>query len=367
MVGSPMSFESGVGSPMSFESGIGSSMSFDPGSDGDKASVKSVYFEAKEDVDESNSSEAESSKPSPEERKRQKALEGPFLVRFRQRVGNFVNNSTVQLIVIFLIILNAIFMGVGTFDFVTENPKVSNAFENVDLAFLSIFTVELCLQFIYWGMHLFLDGWLVFDFVIILLSWSFNSLQVIRAFRIFRAFRLVTRVKTLRDLVTAIVSVLPRMAAICCLLLLIFYIFGVLFTELFKDLELTDNAFKTLDASLFTCFQMMTMEWADLARECMEYYDWAWIPFVSFILASGFIVFNLIIAVVCDAVAVAEEMSREMDGTAEEAPEVKLYQAQERINKLGNRIADMLDTQKDMQDLLQELATEIHNLQESSK
>ena len=61
--------------------------------------------------------------------------------------------------------------------------------------------MELGLQFIYHGLRLLLDGWLVFDLIIIVTSWSFASIQIIRAFRIFRALRLVTRIKILKHLV----------------------------------------------------------------------------------------------------------------------------------------------------------------------
>ena len=30
---------------------------------------------------------------------------------------------------------------------------------------------------------------------------------------------------------------------------------------------------------------------------------WAWIPFISFVVITGFIVFNLIVAVVCEAIS----------------------------------------------------------------
>lgn len=111
----------------------------------------------------------------------------------------------------------------------------------------------------------------------------------------------------MRNLVQALISIIPRLGAITALLLLIFYIFGVLFTELFGDLDLSGEYFTRLDYSLLTLFTMMTMEWSDIARECMAQVSWAWVPFVSFIMITGFIVFNLIIAVVCDAVAVLEE------------------------------------------------------------
>ena len=76
------------------------------------------------------------------------------------------------------------------------------------------------------GYTLFMDGWLVFDLVIVVLSWSLESLQIIRAFRIFRALRIITRIETMRNLVAALFDIMPRLGAITALLVLIFYIFG---------------------------------------------------------------------------------------------------------------------------------------------
>jgi len=120
-------------------------------------------------------------------------------VRFQ--CGRLVNNYHVQLFIVTLIAINAIMMGIGTFEFVWGNPVVDNAFETVDMVFLIIFTVELAMQFIYLGWRLILDGWLLFDLIIIVLSWSFSSVQIIRAFRIFRALRLITRIKVMKNLV----------------------------------------------------------------------------------------------------------------------------------------------------------------------
>jgi Ion transport protein len=132
-----------------------------------------------------------------------------------------------------------------------------------------------------------MDPWLVFDFLIVVTSWSLESLQVIRAFRSFRAFRLVTRIAPLRDLISAIGAVMPRIYAIMMLLMLVFYIFAVLFTELFGHLALSENYFATLEASLFTCMQFMTLSWSDVTRELMLFVPWAWLPVVSFIAITG--------------------------------------------------------------------------------
>ena len=121
--------------------------------------------------------------------------------QFRYNCGMLVNNGHVQFFIIMLIAINGIMMGIATFDFVSEDEQISEAFETVDLIFLIIFTVELGLQFVYHSWRLFLDGWLVFDLVIITTSWLFSSVQIIRAFRIFRALRLVTRIKIMKNLI----------------------------------------------------------------------------------------------------------------------------------------------------------------------
>jgi Ion transport protein len=119
----------------------------------------------------------------------------------RIMAGKFVNSDHVQTIVVALIAVNAIMMGVGTFPFVNDNPSVNAAFDTVDTVFLIIFTVELGAQFCYRGYRLLTDGWLVFDLIVILMSWCFASVQIIRSFRIFRALRLITRIKVMKNLV----------------------------------------------------------------------------------------------------------------------------------------------------------------------
>lgn len=124
-----------------------------------------------------------------------------FVQNMRYMCGSLVNNDRVQLFLVALIALNALMMGIATFDFVKDNQAAEDAFEMVDRIFLFIFTIELAMQFVYHGWRLLLDGWLVFDLVIIVISWAFAEVQIIRAFRIFRALRLITRIKVMKNLV----------------------------------------------------------------------------------------------------------------------------------------------------------------------
>jgi hypothetical protein len=237
--------------------------------------------------------------------------------RLRKICGELVNNAKVQSLLVLLITINAVMMGLATFNFVSQNPSVNAAFESADTVFLIIFTVELILQFIYHGVRLFLDGWLLFDFTIIILSWSLASLQIIRAFRVFRALRLVNRITVMRNLVLALGTVMPRMGAITLLLCLIFYIYAVMFTQLFGDLyeegALDETYFVRIDNSFFTLFQIMTLDaWDPLSRQLKEEISWSWFPVLTFVVITAFIVVNLIIAVICDAVAALEAKEKAM-------------------------------------------------------
>jgi hypothetical protein len=268
---------------------------------------------------------------------------------FRALCGAIVNHDKVQLVMVGMIAINALMMGIGTFDFVTDNPETLNAFEIMDQIFLIIFTIELAMQLFFLGFKLFLDGWLLFDFIIILTSWSFSSLQIIRAFRIFRALRLVTRIEVMRNVVLAVFNVIPRLSAISLLLGLIFYIFAVMFTRLFKDLIVGEDVdfdyFSRLDHTLFTLFQIMTLDaWGDIARQVMDVYSWAWIPFVAFVTISGFIVVNLIIAVICDAVSsLHEDVKAKIHGTFDEEEDYSDGTLQANVREQVECIEDQVD------------------------
>lgn len=228
----------------------------------------------------------------------------------RNFCGKIVNTESFQIFIVFLIVLNAIMMGIGTYDFVEKDPSVEKAFAISDTVFLSIFTVECFLQIGYHGYELFFDGWLTFDLFVVVLSWSLESMQVLRAVRVFRAFRLMARLEVLRELVAAIVAVLPRIGSIMLLFLLVQYVFSVLCTVLFGGRTYgPDNLdyFRRLDDTVFTLFQFITLDnWGQIARSVIEVYPWAQAVFLTFMMISAFILYSLVVAVVCNAVAVIE-------------------------------------------------------------
>jgi hypothetical protein len=192
---------------------------------------------------------------------------GPFsnirhFDNMRNSVGTFVNDIRVQTAMLVLIIVNAIMMGVATFPIVKYDAYVMNIFELTYLILLILFTIESVMQLIYHGYKIYEDGFLLFDVIIVIMSWSLDGSQVIRTFRIMGALRLITRKRVMRKLILALFSIVPEMSAIFMLLMLIFYIFSVMFTQLFKGMyelgQVDMPYFETLYDSAFTLFQMMT-------------------------------------------------------------------------------------------------------------
>ena len=68
-----------------------------------------------------------------------------FPLRVRNFAGTIVENHRFQMGVNALVALNSITMGIGTFDFVDENPDLDRLSEIVDKGFLCVFTFELAL------------------------------------------------------------------------------------------------------------------------------------------------------------------------------------------------------------------------------
>jgi len=234
---------------------------------------------------------------------------GPTL---RERVRALVEHPKFDHFIIALIVLNAITLGMETVPALAEAyGPVLSAFDNVALW---VFTIELALRFFVYRTRFFLDPWRVFDFVVVGIAWlpAAGAFNVLRALRILRVLRLVSLVPSMRGVVQALLAALPGMASIIALLFMVIYVGAVMATRLFG--EVAPEFFGGLGGSLFTLFQIMTVEgWPDIAREVMVHKPYAWIFFVGYLLVATFMVLNLFIAVVVNAMQsqVADDLKEE--------------------------------------------------------
>ena len=218
-----------------------------------------------------------------------------------QTIKTFITHNHFQNFIMLLIILNGITMGIETSKEYASN--FSGFFDLFNTFVVTAFTLEIILRIYVHKASFFKDPWSIFDFVIVAMSLvpASAGFEIFRILRVLRLFRLMTVVPQMRKIISALLSVIPGIASIAALLSLFFYIFAIMSTQLYG--ETFPQWFGTLGESFYTLFQIMTLEsWSmGIVRPIMEVHPLAWVFFVPFIFFSTFIIVNLIIAIVVDA------------------------------------------------------------------
>lgn len=218
----------------------------------------------------------------------------------RERVHAFIEHPRFDQAIIALIVANAITLGIETSLAIVA--RFGDLLYVFDRTVLGVFVVELLLRFFVYRSRFFHDPWRVFDFVIvgIALMPASDAFLVLRALRVLRVLRLVSMVPSMRGVVSALLTAFPGMASVIGLMALVLYVSAVMATKLFG--AIAPEFFGNLGASLFTLFQVMTVEgWPDIARGVMAQSPYAWMFFVTYLLIATFMVLNLFIAVVVNA------------------------------------------------------------------
>ena len=218
-----------------------------------------------------------------------------------QMIQKLVESSKFQNFIMGLILLNGITMGMETSK--SLSLEYGSLFTLFNTFVVTVFTIEIILRIYVHKASFFKDPWSIFDFVIVAISLvpSSAGFEIFRVLRVLRLFRLITVVPQMKKIVVALLNVIPGIGSIAALLTLFFYIFAIMSTQLFG--ERFPEWFGTLGESFYTLFQVMTLEsWSmGIVRPIMEVYPLAWVFFVPFIFLSTFIIVNLIIAIVVDA------------------------------------------------------------------
>jgi voltage-gated sodium channel len=232
---------------------------------------------------------------------------------WRLRVRTFIERRGVQNVILWLIVANAVTLGLETSP--TAMAAAGPVLIAVDRTILAVFVVEIALRIVAHGWRFFRDPWSIFDFIVVAIALvpASGQFSVLRALRILRVLRLISAVPRMRRVVTALLSAIPGLGAIIALLSLIFYVSAVMATKLFGGSF--PDWFGTIGESLYSLFQIMTLEsWSmGIVRPVLEVYSLAWLFFVPFILITTFTTLNLFIAVIVNA------MQAEHDREAEAA------------------------------------------------
>ena len=269
---------------------------------------------------------------------------------FKEKLRGFIEHKYTTNFILAVIIYNTIALGLLTYPNIC---KIAGDFLQVT-CFLCviIFTIEISIKLFVYGKSFFKDGWNTFDFILIAMSWIptggvFSSFRALRVLRALRALRLVTRLQKLRIIVQAIIESIPNVMWACILLLLIFYIFSIMGTTIYG--EGFPQFFGTIGKSMVTLFQMVTLDdWAaGIARPVCKVHPFGWFYFISFILISSFIVMNVIVGVIVNAIGEISEKAKLMKERKNRKNKTEI---ERELNKLKRQIAKvelLLQAQKE--------------------
>ena len=263
-----------------------------------------------------------------------------------------VDSKAFQGIILFVILFNCVLMGIETIKGLSENTLFVLAVINE--VCLWIFIAEIILKFLAYGPSYFKDPWNWFDMFIVGIS-LFSGLSFMSAFRAMRVLRVLKSLKALKGtkligsvrhlqvIIVAIVKSIPSIMWTGILLILIYYIFALIGVNLFGDAF--PDWFGDIGKAMYTLFQVMTLEsWSmGISRPVMEVYSFAWAYFVPFVLLSSFIVMNVVVGIVVNAIS---EVTA--DNAKEEAKENpvsnnelvgEIRSLKEQLNRLEKQLA----------------------------
>ncbi|MDJ0880059.1 MAG: ion transporter [Gammaproteobacteria bacterium] len=224
-----------------------------------------------------------------------------------KQIKSIVESLWFHNFIITVIVINGVVLGIETIR--DLDPTFLQILIAIDRICLGIFVIELLMKLMVYRLFFFKQGWNIFDFVIVAVALipATGQLSILRAFRIFRVLRLITTVDSIRRVVAGMLIAIPGVGSVGALLMIFFYIGAVISTTLFG--ELFPDWFGNIGRSMYSLFQIMTLEsWSmGIVRPVMEEFPYAWIFFIPFIMVTTFMVLNLFIGIIVDAIATVKE------------------------------------------------------------
>ncbi len=268
-----------------------------------------------------------------------------------QKLKKLVDSTVFQNVILVIIILNSVVLGLQTSSAVMAS--IGDILTIIDKICLGIFIVEMVLKMIAYNFFgYFKNGWNWFDFIIILTSLLsgltiLSSIRILRVFRVFRSlkglrgFKMISSLKPLQVIISAIGKSIPGISWTALLLLIIYYIFSIIgvtqYGEAFPDW------FGNIPKAMYTLFQVMTLEsWSmGISRPVMEAFPSAWVYFVPFVLVSSFVMMNVVVGIVVNAISEVAEINKteehKENGTADIKAEIDAVK--EHLAKLEEMLA----------------------------
>ena len=247
--------------------------------------------------------------------------------------------------IILLILFNALILGIQT-----SPAMVAQYGGLLDLGHdivLVVFVIEALLKMAALAprsYRYFLDGWNVFDFLIVVLSLvpaTGGLAMLARLARLLRVLRLISAIRDLRLITAALLRSIPGVGNVVMLVSVIIYIYAIVGHQLFSEHD--PENWRNLGVSALTLFQIITLEgWNDVLKTAMQLNSLAWIYFVSFVIICTFVVINLFIAIIINNLEEAKLDQLPTDDMSAEDMLRELRRTQDTLRRIELRMQAVL-------------------------
>lgn len=230
-----------------------------------------------------------------------------------ERCRKIADSGTFQGFILGVIVLNAITLGIQTYNL---SDSLSDTLSTIDEVFLGIFAVEILIRVAAFGKRpqdFFKDGWNVFDFIVVGAAFApglRENATLLRLVRLLRVVRIVTILPDLRVLIRALVRSIPPIISLAVLTLMLMYVYGMVGWILFADQD--PENWGDIGQAMLSTFTMLTLEnWPSLLEAGTAIHPQSWIFFVSYVLLASFLVINILIAIIINSVEQVQVAERE--------------------------------------------------------
>lgn len=228
-------------------------------------------------------------------------------------LSRIVYSSQFELLIAFIILVNAVCLALLTMPDI--DPGVRQTLNQLDVYALFVYVGELFIRLLSYGKKpwkFFRQGWNVFDFTIIALSFGIftGNTIILRLLRIFRLIRIFRFLPEVRVLTSSVVKSLPPLLSVAVLIFLALFIYGMAGVYIFG--EQLPGSWGNITLALTSLFILLTLEnFPTYLEEALEASPWALPFFLSYIFVVVFTVLNVLIGIVLNAMDEAREENRE--------------------------------------------------------
>lgn len=248
--------------------------------------------------------------------------------RFKQ-LARFVYSSKFEFFIAFIILINAISLALLTMPNLPESTQ--STLSTIDSAAVYIYGIELTLRLVSYGKKpwkFFNQGWNVFDFIVVVLSFGLFSGQTIflRLLRIFRLIRIFRFLPEVRILTSSVIKSIPPLISVGVLIFIALFIYGMAGVYLFGD-DLPD-AWGNITVAMTSLFILLTLEnFPNYLEDAVAVSAWALPFYLSYIFVVVFTVLNVLIGIVLNAMDEARQEGKveSQDINSVDAPMSQLF------------------------------------------